>query len=209
MTLQEDSLYQILLKTESHPEMLIGVKDIHRLQSFLDGYCCAVLHSDGSDSTIGWLRAFVQYVNQRFNPERATWNLAKLIINQGYNEQNGVDFFYELLHQFASAFTSTHYAMDSAILSENHILYMCLDSSAICDLIHNQIVSSRLHKEQTEYIWAEDFRTITVLSYNTSTTKSDAFMSKRNNLLSGNLEVCNHIVGNQIPFQIVALTDEE
>ncbi len=98
-TLQEDKLFQLLLRAKERPELLLGVKSLVALENYINGYLYAC--EDGC-FTARWYQAFCDFVAELHGVRDAFFCLSTVIRSAGYDDFDGSDYFMTLLERFAA-----------------------------------------------------------------------------------------------------------
>lgn len=201
-----DSLYQTLAAARKKPELLVERRNLSLLQCFINGYLCSMEDNQLRNEEMNWYDAFVSYANDRYNPSGYNHNLEHIILAQGYNQETGVDFFFQILSDFAQ-----QYMMPSCIHEENFRVYReihCtrLSVSAISSLLSMQARGNSISKDScTEYIWADDFKTVTILRFHPEDFQKGELNKMVHNPIVQSLPIHNEIFGQHIPFHTFVL----
>ena len=137
--LTEDKLFRLLRKIQRRPELLLGEKSIVALESFISGYLYAC---KGDCDSHFWYEQFLEYVAKRCGIKEPIFRLSEVFKNGGYTDSAAVDYFMELLEQFAKStdgFNAPH--ADPTGLSDGEIRVFRVDQSMATSFISDTVQS--------------------------------------------------------------------
>ena len=138
--LANDKLFKILMDLKNRPpQLLLKEKSLNALDNYIHGYLAACNEFNCGAFTIAWYEEFRIYVADRCMEGSSIFDIPSAILHNGYDDCSGVDFFFELLKDFAIAKHSWHPEQKTPPLQPGEIRAFRLDINGMCRLAGSYI----------------------------------------------------------------------
>ena len=194
-----DALFRILKKAENHPQLLVGRKSLAYLSRYIDGYISALADQQLIDLRTHWYAGFWAQVDQTYNPLGRCYDLEHTILDLGYTDETGVDFFYSLLNRFAEEKMLLGNTKTDRNRTSRQILCVRMRTTELLSL-----VDLGLEKDSdttTEYDVSSDFETVTVLRYNHKDVSPEELAAFKSDPRLKDLPIHRFLFHGHVPFE--------
>lgn len=96
-------LYHLLMQAENYPQLLFAEKSLLALDNFITGYVTASNSLSKSDSLQQWYDLFCNFVCESLGETGDRRDVRAVILEHGFDDTTGVDYFYSMLKQFVQS----------------------------------------------------------------------------------------------------------
>lgn len=132
-----DHLYQLLLQSERHPQLLFAEKSLLALDNYIAGYLAACSFMPNGDHTQQWYHLFCLYVLRHFGESEDPRDIRAVILAHGYDDTSGVDCFFALLKEFSQSTLAE--PVSPSELSPQEVRALRFSAKGVCALAQREI----------------------------------------------------------------------
>lgn len=137
--LTPNSLYQILMQIESHPQLFFPKKSLLALDNYIGGYLSACANLEPNSGILAWYHSFAEYIVQHFGEPEYRKDVREVILAHGYDDCSGVDCLFALLKQFAKQNVPESDTKPISNLLPREVRALRFDRSGVCALAQKEI----------------------------------------------------------------------
>lgn len=111
---ENEPVYHALMTIRKKPGLWLGTKSLQALDSFINGYMTGITAMKTPFYCPDWYRAFEKHVALVCVNGNECYGIVNAIFECGYDDENGFDYFYQLL----DAFVQEQYSIKDSNFSE-------------------------------------------------------------------------------------------
>lgn len=141
---EDEPVYHALMTIRKKPGLWLGAKSLRALDSFIHGYMAGITAMKTPFYDPDWYRAFEKYVALVCAKGNECYGVANAIFECGYDDEEGFDYFYQLVDAFVQEQYSIKYSSFSekqtAGLNSNEMRVLRIGLDAILEIANHYIL---------------------------------------------------------------------